>query len=169
MAPRKIPSVRKTLLIVGEGHSEKAFLNHLKSIYSIRGVNIDVVNARGKGPDHILNHALNCQAYTPRDYVGVLLDTDLKWPREIVKQATEQGFQLMGTIPCIDGFILDIINEIKPVESQRCKEKLNKILPGPSTDKNSYSKVLSKQILDNARKSNEILDDLINLMQEKLK
>lgn len=169
MAPRKIPSVRKTLLIVGEGHTEKAFLNYLKSIYCIRAINVDVVNAQGKGPEHILNHALNCQAYSPRDLVGVLLDTDLNWPIEIVKRTKEKNFQLMGAIPCIDGFLLDILNETKPLESQKCKRKLTEILPGPSTDKNTYSSIFSQDILEQARKKNDVLNDLINLIQGVIK
>lgn len=36
MAKRKVVrrSVTKTLLLVGEGHAEKAFLSHLKSLFS---------------------------------------------------------------------------------------------------------------------------------------
>lgn len=169
MAPRKKPSVRKTLLIVGEGHSEKAFINHLKSHYCVREINVDVVNARGKGPEHILNYALSCQDYSPRNFVGVLLDTDLKWPSDLVKRTAEQGFQLIGTIPCIDGFLLDLLKEKKPNSSQKCKEKLQKILPGPSTDKDTYAVILSKTILDKARGENEVLDDIINLIQGKFK
>lgn len=169
MAPRRIPSVRKTLLIVGEGHTEKAFLNHLKTIYCVRDINVEVINARGKGPDHILNHAIGCQNHTPRDFVGVLLDTDLDWPKDLVKRLTIQGFQLMGAIPCIDGLILDIINQPKPVASHSCKNKLLGILPGASTDKNSYTAILSKPVLDQARVKIEVLDDLINLIQGKLK
>lgn len=169
MAPRRIPSVRKTLLIVGEGHTEKAFLNHLKSIYCIREINVDVINARGKGPEHILNHALGCQAHTPRDFVGILLDTDLEWPKETVKRMTKQGFQLMGAIPCIDGLILDIIEQPKPPASQGCKVKLIGILPGASTDKNTYTSILSKPVLDKARVKIAVLNDLINLIQGKLK
>lgn len=169
MAPRRIPSVRKTLLIVGEGHTEKAFLNHLKSIYSVREVNVEVINARGKGPDHILKHAIGCQAHSPRDLVGVLLDTDLEWPKELVKRMTKDGFQLMGSIPCIDGLILEIINQPKPNGSQSCKDKLGSILQGASTDKNTYTTILAESVLETARENVEVLNDLINLIQGKLK
>lgn len=169
MAPRKAPRVRKTLLLVGEGHTEKAFINHLKSIYCIRGVNVEVINARGKGPEHILNHAIGCQAHTPRDLVGVLLDTDLAWPKDLVRTMTKNGFQLMGSLPCIDGLILDIIDKPKPKLSQSCKDELVKILPGSSTDKNTYSSLLAKPVLEQARVKIEVLNDLINLIQGKLK
>lgn len=169
MAPRRVPRVRKTLLIVGEGHTEKAFINHLKSIYCIREINVEVINARGKGPEHILNHAIGCQAHTPRDLVGVLLDTDLTWPKDLVKSMSRDGFQLMGSLPCIDGLILDIIDAPKPKLSQACKDKLFSILPGPCTDKNTYSLLLAKPVLEQARQKVEVLNDLINLIQGKMK
>ncbi|EPJ5578699.1 RloB domain-containing protein [Citrobacter farmeri] len=157
--------VRKTLLIVGEGHDEKALLNHIKSLYCIRAVSVDVKNAGGKGPDHILNYAINCQEYSSRDIVGVLLDTDLVWPKELVKRTTEYGFQLIGTNPSIDGFVLDLLNEKKPLTTAKCKKKLSKLLPGPSTEKETYAKILSKEMLDQSRTKNETLDDIINLIQ----
>lgn len=126
MAPRKKPNVRKTLLIVGEGHSEKAFINHLKSHYCVREINVDVVNARGKGPEHILNYALSCQDYSPRNFVGVLLDTDLKWPSDLVKRTAEQGFQLIGTIPCIDGFLLDLLKEKNQIVARNARKNYRK-------------------------------------------
>gem|GEM_PF-2578925 len=41
----------RTLLIVGEGRHEEAFLNHLKQLYVPRGCGLSVTikNARGKG------------------------------------------------------------------------------------------------------------------------
>lgn len=165
MVRRVRPIVRQTLLIVGEGHSEKAFLNHIKSLYCIKSISVDVKNARGKGPEHIINYALSCQEYSSRDIVGVLLDTDLAWPGELVKRTEKRGFQLMGTIPCIDGFILDLLNVKKPITSQKCKDKLSTILPGSSTEKETYATILSKDVLDQARAKNETLDDIINLIQ----
>lgn len=169
MPRRNHLKVRKTLLLVGEGHAEKAFLNYLKSLYSLRELNVDIINAKGKGPEHILNYSKNCQAYSPRDIVGVLLDTDLEWPHHLVIEVKALGFQLIGATPCIDGLILDLMNEKKPSTSKLCKAKLAKILPGPNTDKDTYEKVFSKEFLERARAKNEILNDLINLLQGQLK
>jgi len=56
---RKKYRVRKTLLIVGEGDSEEAFLKHLRELYCSdgAGVAVTVRNAHGKGPEHVINHA----------------------------------------------------------------------------------------------------------------
>lgn len=50
---RKQHQVRKTLLIVGEGDSEEAFLKHLRELYCSggAGVAVTVRNAHGKGPE----------------------------------------------------------------------------------------------------------------------
>ena len=42
---------QRTLLIVGEGRHEEAFLNHVKQLYAPRGCGLSVTikNARGKG------------------------------------------------------------------------------------------------------------------------
>ena len=53
--PRR--QARKTVLVVGEGHSEVAFLRHLKSLYAPRscGVAVNISNAHGKGPAHVID------------------------------------------------------------------------------------------------------------------
>lgn len=42
---------KETLLIVGEGYSEAAFLNHVKQLFSerVNGRQIKIKNAKGKG------------------------------------------------------------------------------------------------------------------------
>lgn len=56
---RKQHRVRKTLLIVGEGDSEEAFLKHLRDLYCSggSGVAVTVRNAHGKGPENVIDHA----------------------------------------------------------------------------------------------------------------
>ena len=48
---------QRTLLIVGEGRHEEAFLNYLKQLYVPRGCGLSVTikNARGKGALHVAN------------------------------------------------------------------------------------------------------------------
>ena len=49
--------VQRTLLIVGEGGAEEAFLKHVKHLYVPRGCGLIVTikNARGKGAQHVIN------------------------------------------------------------------------------------------------------------------
>ena len=53
-------TVQTTVLIVGEGDTEKAFLDYLKSLYVTRGcgVSVTIRNAHGKGPINVVDTAI---------------------------------------------------------------------------------------------------------------
>jgi hypothetical protein len=48
---------QRTLLLVGEGYHEEAFLSHVKQIYAPRGCGLAVTikNAHGKGAMHVID------------------------------------------------------------------------------------------------------------------
>ena len=60
--------VRKTLLIVGEGDSEEAFLKHLRDLYCSGGAGLTVTvrNAHGKGPENVIDHAAKQAKHSKR-------------------------------------------------------------------------------------------------------
>lgn len=76
---RKKHQVRKTLLIVGEGDSEVAFLKHLRELYCSGGVGVRVTirNAHGKGPENVIAFAARQAGIYSYDAHAALLDTDL--------------------------------------------------------------------------------------------
>lgn len=53
----------KTLLIVGEGYGEVAFLNHIKQFPGAcgNGVKITIKNARGKGAGNVVDYAMELE------------------------------------------------------------------------------------------------------------
>lgn len=151
MAPRKqVRNTKPTLLLVGEGFCEKAFLAHLKGIYSLGRIRITICTAKGKGPDHVIKHALSCKHCDGYDKVAVLLDTDLPWPKATVEKAKSKGLLLVGSEPCLEGFLLDILQLAKDTTNNGCKDKLHPLLSGPPTDRDSYVERFTKEILDNA-------------------
>ena len=83
---------RKTLLIVGEGYDEVAFLNHLKQFPGVcgQGVEITIRNARGKGAAGVVDCAIKLQANVAYDRVAVLLDTDTDWTAKVEKLARQK-------------------------------------------------------------------------------
>lgn len=86
-------SARKTLLIVGEGYDEVAFLNHLKQFPGVcgQGVEITIRNARGKGAAGVVDCAIKRQANAAYDKVAVLLDTDTTdWTAKVEKLARQK-------------------------------------------------------------------------------
>ena len=89
----------KTLLIVGEGYDEVAFLNHLKQFPGVcgRGVEITIRNARGKGAAGVIDCAIKLSANADCDQVAVLLDTDTDWTAAVAtacQTKTDTGIDL---------------------------------------------------------------------------
>lgn len=162
MAKKKsVRKLKKTLLAVGEGSSEKAFLLHLKSIYSTGDPKVTVVTAGGKGPNNVINHAIACMRCDGYDECVVLLDTDIPWPPKLVKQAEAKGIRLVGSDPCLEGFLLDILSRRKSNTNDGCKELLHPLLNGESTSRDSYSILFKKDIIENAKQRIEKLKVLV--------
>ncbi|WP_027710548.1 RloB domain-containing protein [Dickeya chrysanthemi] len=141
-------SINKTLLLVGEGYAEKAFLSHLKSLFSNGKFKVSVVTAGGKGPEHVITHAISCKKCDGYDFVIVLLDTDLVWPKKHVQRAMGAGINLIGSDPCLEGLLLEIIGKEKPESNRGCKEILHPLLNGSCTDRDSYSELFTFKFLD---------------------
>ncbi|MEK0168893.1 RloB domain-containing protein [Pseudescherichia vulneris] len=149
MAKKQIKrrAVSKTLLLVGEGHAEKAFLSHLKSLFSTGEFKVSIVTAGGKGPEHVITHAMSCKKCDGYDFVIVLLDTDLNWPKAYVKKAISAGLCLIGSEPCLEGLLLEILNKCKGDSNKSCKALLHPLLSGPCTDRDSYADLFTLDML----------------------
>ncbi|WP_416413751.1 RloB domain-containing protein [Pantoea sp. App145] len=166
MAPRKRKILAKeTLLAVGEGHSEKAFLHHIKSLYC-NGKKITIITANGKGPANVIEQALGTYRCTPFNKVMVLMDCDLVWPTKKVKEATAKGFILIGSTPCLEGLLLDILNQKKCTTNNGCKELLHPQLNGSSTERDSYVEKFNKAVLDEMRTVIKGLDEIISAIED---
>ncbi|MEO6277640.1 hypothetical protein [Roseateles sp.] len=100
--PQKTPTreVRRTLLIVGEGLAEEAFLRHLKALYVERGSKaVTIKNAKGKGGRHVLSYALAQRKTADYDKVAALLDTDKDWDDTQRVRARQQGVEVVEGHP----------------------------------------------------------------------
>lgn len=153
MAKKKVTHrfVIKTLLLVGEGHAEKAFLSHLKSIFSNGKFKVSIVNAGGKGPEHIISHAISCKKCDGYDFVIVLLDTDLPWPKTHVQRAMAAGINLVGSEPCLEGLLLDLLGNNKSDNNNGCKDAMHPLLSGPCTERDSYADLFNEALLSNSK------------------
>lgn len=172
-------TVRKTLLIVGEGPDEKAFLGQLKSLYSKRfcreisllqseslystdSPKITLISANEKGPENIIGEAIAHKRNHGYDKTVVLLDTDIEWKEKIIKQARKKEIVLVGSEPCLEGLLLKILDKSVPDKSRNCKIQLQNMLPGKSTETRSYASLFPKELLDKARNKVEPLNILIS-------
>lgn len=164
MKKRRIKQ-RKTLLIVGEGDTEVAFLNYLKRLYcqGDNTVKVTVKNAYGKGPEHVLEHAQRCQRSVAYDKVAVFLDTDIPWTNELLRQAKKHEIMLIGNTPCIEGLFLRLLNKLVPDRSEDCKTRIKKILNKNLLLADAYENWCLKDLLEKEKTNIQELENLINL------
>jgi hypothetical protein len=166
----KIPGrhAKRTVLIVGEGFSEVAFLEHLKSLYAERGsgISIKIGNARGKGPEHVLESAIRQSNNGAYDAIAALLDTDIPWTNALRAKASRKKILLLPSTPCLEGLLLEILGEPSVGTSDNLKRSFHPKLSGNSTDKQSYKKLFTKPLLDINRERVTTLDKLLCLMQD---
>ncbi|MCL4315541.1 MAG: RloB domain-containing protein [Gammaproteobacteria bacterium] len=169
MAKRKTTRTRvvlKTVLLVGEGHSEKAFLEHLKSLYISRGcgVHVTIRNAYGKGPEHVIEKVTRYARNADFKLKAALLDEDIPWSPQIIQYAKRNRVSLIGSSPCLEGFLLKILNQPVPDVCKTCKDKLHPQLPGKPTLSSSYAGLFSKASLETRRSVIEDLENLIKIL-----
>ncbi len=164
MARKARKPVLHTVLIVGEGLTEEAFLGHLKSLYITRGcgVGLKIRNAHGKGPEHVVDFTIRQCNNIAYDRVVALLDTDDPWSDKVVKRARQKKIELIGSTPCIEGLLLRILNQPAPEQSADCKQRITNSINGKLTNPGSYNGLFTQEVLEARRVQISELDDLLN-------
>lgn len=157
-------SVSHTVLVVGEGADEQAFLKYIKSLYIIRGcgVGLTIRNARGKGPDHIVDFTIRQKCNAEFDRVLVLLDTDLNMSDAVRRRARSHKIQVIGSTPCFEGLLLKILGEYVPATSRECKQRRGVELPEKLTLQEHFEGPFPKDLLDRRREDVPELAQILN-------
>lgn len=167
MARKRVRKVQKaTLLATGEGPADKAFLDHMKGIYT-RGVTTQKVTldaADGGSPRDMIQFICRKYKHAQFDRQVLLLDSDVAITQQDRDKARKSNIELVESNPhCLEGMLLEVLAQLPvPETSKRCKEKLHPQLSGPETAKNSYSPLFDKPVLDASTK--EQIQRLITLL-----
>lgn len=163
---RKKIQQRKTLLIVGEGDTEWAFLTYLKRVYcqGKNTVKVTVRNAHGKGPEHVFDYAKRCCRAADYDKVAVFMDTDIAWTKALLAQAEKLGIVLIGNTPCVEGLFLTLLNKSVPGLSADCKTKIKPLLKKNNLlNPDDYGNWCTESLLDDPKFKGQAFGDLIKL------
>lgn len=143
-----------SLLVVGEGIHDKAFLNHMKDCYDDRetGQVIKVKSSDGGSPRNIIMSAKkNKEAAYDKRYV--LMDSDVPIPQQDWEYAKKHKIEVILSTPvCLEGMLLEVIGIKAGDCGDSCKAKLQPYLGGCPTLKTSYQKSFPKQVLDKTKK-----------------
>lgn len=160
---RRQQQIRKTLLVVGEGDSEVAFLKHLRELYCCqgKGVTVTIRNAHGKGPDHVVDHAIRQARIYSYDSCVAFLDTDLVWTDRLKKKARQTKIDMVGSSPCFEGLLLSVLGMRVPLKSVECKQQIDRALGIDLTDRKAYPSHFPRAALEGARKRIAELDRLL--------
>lgn len=161
-----------SILVYGEGSTEKAFLRYLKDVYCKRcsGISIDIKDGKGGSPEDIIDKTIRSK--NSGDYRGgtfIFLDIDKKWLDEFKKKAKDNNIELIGSKPCIEGFFLSILNikfDITVKSSSQCKKEFEKKYLDKKKKLNweNYKKIFPKSILEKRRKKVPSLNKIILIM-----
>jgi hypothetical protein len=126
MRRRKIIIQRKTFLLIVEGDTELAFALYLKSVLSReRNLAIKIENARGRGPDAVIDYAL--RRHSVYDHVAIAYDGDLPISQKSQKSLQEMTAITLVSTPCIEGFFLKVLEKRVPENSKKCKKEFEKL------------------------------------------
>ena len=124
---KQVRTQRKTLLAMGEGKADAAFLAHLRRLYCTDGKGVNVTFATPM----VRATAIGAMRIASYDKKLCLLDTDLDWTAENKKDAKRKKIELIGSTPCLEGLLLLILQKTVPATSDECKRDL-KILTSKS-------------------------------------
>ena len=164
--PRPYIKQRKTVLAVGEGKADTAFLYHLRQLYCSdkKGASISIRNAQGKGPSNVISTAIGASKIQQFDQILCLLDTDLDWPLKDIARAKQKNIILIGSEPCLEGLLLNILERGGVLEtSSDCKAELQQFTGHTMLKPEHYTQHFSHPTLQEARCRILELDNLIKL------
>lgn len=144
--------IKTTLLIVGEGADDKAFITHLKNLYCPRGCGVTVKVEAGDGgsPGNIITNAI--RSFESADYSKriIILDADVPPSQAEIAKARKNGYEILLWEPkCLEGVLLEVLGERvgQHENSQQLKDRLHPKLKGHHTDYRAYEVLFSKLVL----------------------
>jgi len=167
---------KTTILIVGEGPTERAFLQYLKELYTTRDDDfvVKVECGAGGSPMNVLQKTIRLRESRAYDKCYVLLDEDR--PLEIDRKLRERMHKrprigILRATPCVEGLFLAILqcpnfSQDRKASSNCKREFETKYIPADKkTDKRSYADEFPRAVLDGRRGSVQELDDILKAMQ----
>jgi hypothetical protein len=165
--------VQKTVLIYCEGKHEQAFVQHLRSIYDSRdsGVRITVKRGRGGSVPNIVEAAGRCFGAFDKRVIKLDHDKNETEIESAKRLARNKGIELYFSKPCLELTLLEILEpgtNFSALDSSQLKSKFESeyIKSRHRGDATRFKTLLTKEVLEQARSSNAMLDQLIRLITD---
>lgn len=160
---KPIRRTNNTILIAVEGYTDEAFVRHLKSIYCGRDslISLSIKNAKGKGPEGIVDAIKSAQRTAQYNLVGALFDGDVPVSAEVDKWLNKNKVSRFISTPAIEATLLSA-RAIKPGRNTKeCKDIVMNTLVGDATEEAFYTKHFPQPVIERGRMNVACLNDLI--------
>jgi len=168
---RPVRRTKKTILIVGEGPTEKAFLRYAKELYITRDmdVSVNVECGYGGSPRNVVEKAIRLCGSRGYDRCFVLIDADVPFDADkklLSRMKQRPKIEFLKLTPCIEGVFLIILGHGENMASEKCKSTFESryLAPDKKTDKRSYEKLFPKEMLDEKRSHVNELNNILKAM-----
>lgn len=161
---------KTTLLIVGEGPDDQAFIKHMNQQLRERDSNIKptIEKQSGGSPGNIITNAARKYEHLAFDQRLFVLDSDIPITQQDYDKARKYGYRIILWTPvCLEGALLDVLGERVGNDEAAIslKRRLHPLLDGPHTERAAYRNVFPKVVLEQA--TNESVVSVKNaLLQE---
>lgn len=176
MSKRKGRSVKKhlvahtTLLVVGEGADDKAFITHMKTLFCPRGSGHSVKVEAGDGGSagNIITNVIRTHRNSDFDRRILVLDSDLPPAQAERRKAEQAGYDIILWRPqCLEGALLEVLGEkIGAHEnSQQLKQRLHPRLADRHTEPAAYAELFPRPVLE--KTTNESVCSLRHYLENK--
>jgi len=168
--------IKRTILVVGEGPTEKAFLNHIKELYFVSrecGVVFKVRDGYGGSPKSVVSRAVRLCSLCSYDECYVLIDDDQTFnpDRKLRNNIGKYKMKIIKAIPCIEGLFLAILKHpginSPTVRSDWCKNTFEKkyLSKDQKINKTAYNRIFSKRKLEKAKNYIAELEDVLQIFR----
>jgi hypothetical protein len=129
----------RAALAVGEGDSERVFLEHVKRLYLPRGcgLSLKILAGFGKGGKGVLDYALG-QFQEGHDVRIVMLDTDADWNDAQRARARKARVTVIECNPCLEAVLLSIHRRPGERDSAGHKSEFERSFGMPAHDPRVY-------------------------------
>ncbi len=154
-----------TVLIVGEGRHEEAFLNHLKRLYVSRecGLSVTIKNARGKGAWHVINWTARQMANAAYDEAAALLYTDADWNENTSTLARAKKIQVLKSEPCFEAMMLRLLRQPTVGDAHALKKQFAAFVKNDATQREHYATCFDKESLQEGKHREPTIAALLKL------
>jgi len=168
---RPVRSTKKTVLIVGEGPTERAFLRYVKELYIRRDmdVSVNVECGAGGSPRNVVEKAIRLCGSRGYDKCFVLIDADIPLNADKklrIRMKRKPKIEILRSTPCIEGLFLSILGVTGNNSSDQCKSTFEAtyLSADKKTDKRSYVRLFPKELLDQKRTRIRELNNILKAM-----